>query len=208
MVFWRHALVLFLVFPFLALTLAMLTIAAITYTVAVSVPALRCFAITSPISAFVLSPVLLFPVGAAIYSRVFLFDPPLGSRAFWLRSSMAFSLLTVGCFFTASLANLAVRAVFQILPSWLHKIFGLRESALLQSAILVGGSLSVLVLLTVAGLCVYSIRDNSLVAFLCGAVGLGASAMCIRSLLRLAEPQVYQPNPIPAWSKRILFPHN
>jgi len=198
--------VLFLVFPFVALTLAMLTIAAVTYTACVSVPALRCFAVTAPVSAFVLSPALLFPIGIAIYSHIFLFDPPLGSKAFWVRSSMAFSLLTAGCFFTACLANLAVRAVFQLLPAWLHKIFGLRESALLQSVILVGGSLSVLVLLTVAGLCVYSIRDNLPAALLCGGAGLGSSTICIRSLLCLAEPQVYQPNPLPAWSKRIPFP--
>jgi hypothetical protein len=199
--------ILFLAFPFLAWTLAMLTIAAVTYTVAVSVPALRCFAVTAPISAFTLSPTLLLPIGIAIYNRIFLLDPPLGSKTFWVRSGVAFVLLAVGCFFAASLANLAVRAVFQLLPAWLHSIFGLRENALLQSSILAGGSLSVLVLLTVAGLCVYSIRDNLTVALLIGGVGLGTSAICIRSLLRLAEPQVYQPRPLPAWTAKILFGH-
>jgi len=185
----------------------MLTVAAITYTVSVAVPALRRFAITAPISAFLLSPTLLFPIGLAMYSRIFQFGPPITSSAFWIRSGTAFVLLVTGCLFTASLANLAVRAVFQLLPARLDSIFGLRESLLLQTSILAGGTLSVLVLLTAAGLAIYSIQYNLTAAVLCGAAGLLSSIICIRSMLRLAEPQVYQPQPLPAWTAKILFGH-
>jgi hypothetical protein len=202
-----QAMIFFLVFPFLAWTLAMLTIAAIAYTVSVAVPAFRRFAITAPISAFFISPALLFPLGVAIYSRMYLLQPPFTSNAFWVRTGAAFSLLLVGCVFAAGLANLAVRAVFQLLPNWLYRIFGLRENLLLQSSILAGGSLSVLVMLTVAILGVYSVPNNLLANLLCAGAGLASSAICLRSMLRLAEPQVYQPQPLPAWSNRILFPN-
>lgn len=202
-----QAMIFFLVFPFLAWTLAMLTIAAIVYTVSVAVPAFRRFAITAPISAFLISPALLFPLGVAIYSRMFLLQPPFASNAFWVRSGVAFALLLTGCIFAAGLANLAVRAVFQLLPTWLHRIFGLRENLLLQSSILAGGSLSVLVMLAIAILGVYSIQNNLLATLLCAGAGLASSAICLRSMLRLAEPQLYQPQPLPAWTTKILISH-
>ena len=197
--------ILFLVFPFLAWALAMLTIAALAYTISVAVPALRRFAITAPISAFLVSPALLFPIGIAIYSHIFLLEPPFASNAFWIRTGVAFVLLVAGCLFTASLANLTVRATFQVLPAWLHGVFGLRESLLLQSSVLAGGTLSALVLLTAAGLGVYSIQNNLAAVVLCGGAGLVSSAICIRSMLFLAEPQLYQPQPLPAWSAKILL---
>jgi hypothetical protein len=196
---------LFLVFPFVALFLAMLVAAALTFAVTATIPAFRNSAVTAPIAVFLISPALLFAMTPWIYGRMFIFKPPLTSAAFWIRFGTGMVLLSVGCSFAAAVATLGCRAVFQFVPPWLSKNFNLQPTLLLQGSILAGGSLSVLVLLGVSALLVYLVRENLSAVLLCGFGGLVASIICILGILRLSEPQCYQPTPLSGWVRRLLL---
>jgi hypothetical protein len=199
--------VLFLVFPFLALLLAMLCASALTFTVTAVVPAWRSFAIINPVAAFFLSPVLYVPLSLPIYTHIFGMgmEPSVTSPAFWIRFGTVLVLLAIGCTFVAYVAVLICQAIFQLVPPWLATAFGVRPSLLLQASILAGGSLSVVVLLTVATLLVYILKDNLIWVLLCGTTGVVASGICIRSLLRITEPDCYQPKPLSGWASRLLL---
>jgi hypothetical protein len=197
--------VLFLVFPFLALLLAMLCAAALTFTVTAAVPSWRSFAITNPVAAFLLSPVLYIPLSLPIYAHIFIMDPSITSPAFWIRFGTVLVLLAVGCIFVAYIAVLVCQAIFQLVPPWLATTFGVRPNLLLQASILAGGSLSIFVLLTVAALLVYLLKGNLIWVLLCGIGGVVASGICVRSLLRITEPDCYQPKPLSGWASRLLL---
>jgi hypothetical protein len=197
--------VFFLVFPFLALFLAMLCAAALTFTATAAIPAFRSSAITAPIIAFIISPALIFPLSIPIYAHVFIINPPIGSAAFWVRFGTVIVLLSAGCIFIAYVAVLVCRAIFQLVPPWLANSFGVRANLLLQASILVGGSLSILVLLTTASLLIYFLKNNSIMVLLCGIGGLITATICIRSFLRLTEPECYQPKPLSGWASKLLL---
>ncbi len=194
----------FLAYPLLALALAALTPPALTFVLVSTIPALRRYAITAPISAFITSPMVLLPIVIAAEYNTFTVDPPLGSLQFWTRFGAIYALLSVGCIFIAILTNLAVRAIFELLPPWLHRSFGLRSNLLQQVSIVVGGSLSLIVILAISALAAYFSRQNFWFPVLSGTFGLLCAGLCTRSILKIGNPALYQPAALPAWTGKIM----
>ena len=195
----------FLAFPFLALLLAMLFAAALTFTVSVSFRSLRVYAITAPIWAFLISPAIIFALSPLIYGRMFIMDPPVGSAAFLIRFGTVTILMLIGCILAAYLVTVGCRAFFELLPTFLFRSFGIKPNLLLQSSILSGGILSCFVLLASFALLIYFSKDHLAIVMTCGLLGLLTSGICFRAVLRLANPECYQPKPMPQWVRNMLF---
>jgi hypothetical protein len=198
----------FLAFPIAGFFLAMLLAAAFTFTVTSAIPALRSRAITAPIAAFLLSPVIFFAAIVMWTSQhhMFITQPASGSAAFLIRFCTGLILLTAGCSFVAAVAVLACRIIVEIVPPMLARLFNLRPQLFLQAIILAGGSLSILVLLTSAACLCFIVRESipSIVGIAVAA--LLAAALCLRAILHLTEPECYQPKPIPTRLRNLLIP--
>ena len=196
---------LFILFPFLALFAVMLLVAALTFTVAAGVPAFRGAAVTAPVAAFLLSPALLIALVPWIWGIGVFSDKPTTPTDLWVGLGAVTALTLTGCAFVAILATLAIRAILEFLPPWLSRVFGLRRNLLLQSIILGGGSLSILVLLASSVFLIIVFRDLIQLVVAFGAAGLLAAGVCLLALLRLPSPECYQPKPLPAAIKRLLI---
>jgi hypothetical protein len=195
----------FIVFPFLALFAVMLLVAALTFTVAAGVPAFRGAAVTAPVAAFLLSPALLIALVPWIWGIGVFSDKPTTPTDLWVGLGAVTALTLTGCAFVAILATLAIRAILEFLPPWLSRVFGLRQNLLLQSTILGGGSLSILMLLGSSIFFIIVFRDTIQLVIAFGATGLLAAAVCVLAVLRLPSPECYQPKPLPAAIKRLLI---
>ena len=195
----------FLAFPFLAPLLAMLFAAALTFAVSASFVPLRAYAITAPLWAFLVSPALILAISPLIYGRMFVMDPPVRSAAFLIRFGTGTILILIGCLLGAYLITVGCRAIFELLPAFLSRSLGIKPSVLLQASILSGGVLSCFVLLASFALLIYFAKDHVAIVLACGLLGLVTSGLCFRAVLRLANPECYQPKPMPQWARNIVF---
>lgn len=193
---------------FTAVTTTAFVCAALTFAITANVPAFRHNAIPAPLIAFILSPALFFVAIPVALSQFFLIQ---SSHSIW--NWILYGLIALGVtlvlLLIAWFAVMVCRAVFELLPQWLHSALRLRIGLLLQATILLGGSLSLLVLLVFFAWLTFVLHANPGLASIIALLGLVSSAACLRALFRLPAPQQFQPAPLPAWIHHILFhPHN
>jgi hypothetical protein len=179
-----------------------LVAAALTFAVVANVPTFRRWAISAPITAVILAPCLLLIAGPFFLHHVFLLR---AERGAWAIYGLVVVLIVAVCVILAKAAELACRAAFEYLPPWMHNKLGFRRDLLVRSAILLGGSLSLLVVILVFGWLSIGLREHLPWEIFSGAVGLSAAMACIRAFLRLRTPDLFQPVPLPDSLKRMIF---
>jgi hypothetical protein len=179
-----------------------LLVAALTFAVTANVSALRRSAITAPIASAVVSPCVLLVIAPVLATRVFIVQ---GSPSSWALYVL-FALTVIGVSVAlARCATLICRAIFEYLPEWLEMQLGLRRYLLVQTALLAGGGLSLLVLLVIFGWLAFILRSNSLWAVSLGIFGLAACCACLRAIFALRNPEPFHPMPLPDSIKRLIF---
>lgn len=178
-----------------------LLIAALTFAIVANIPSLRRLAIPAPIASVILAPCLLLIVLPFALRWTFVAR---GSPRGWILYALIVTLAVAASAILAKAAELLCRALFEFLPPWIHRKLGLRYDVLVRSAILVGGSLSLIVVLVIFGwLSVFSRHLEAAIGF--GALGLAAAFACVRALLHLRTPEFFQPVPFPNSLKRMIF---
>jgi hypothetical protein len=188
-----------------ALAVFELVAAALTFAVAANVPAFRCSAVPAPIAAVILAPCLLLIAGPLLLRHMFIMQ---ARRGAWAVYALAVALIIAACLAFAKAVTLACRAVFEFLPPWLDAKLGLRHELLLQAALVTGGGLSLSVVFLFFGWMAFVFRENPLWAVGFGLIGLAASTACVLALLQLPHPEPFQPVPVPAALKGIIFRHD
>lgn len=182
--------------------------AALTFAVTSSIPAFRHNAIPAPFVAFILSPALFFVAIPVALSNLVIFRSSHGIWHWVIYALIALGV-TLVLILIAWFAVMVCRAIFELLPLWFHNALGLRVGLLLQAAILLGGSLSLLVHLVFFGWLAFVLRSSLVASLSAAAIGLLGAAACLRALFRIPSPQQFQPAPLPAWIHHILFhPHH
>lgn len=96
----------------------------------------------------ILAPCLLLIAAPLLLRRAFIMQTGFSS---WAIYGLVVVLLIATCVVLAKVTALACRAVFEFLPPWMSTKLGLNRDLPVRSAIVIGGSLSFLVVLVVFG---------------------------------------------------------
>lgn len=182
-----------------------LVAAALTFAVVANVAAFRRSAISAPIAAVILAPCLLLIAGPFFLHLHHAFLVEAGHRGAWVIYVLVVVLILCVCALLAKVAALACRAVFEYLPPWMHNRLGFRHDLLVRTAIFLGGSLSLLVVLAFFGWLAIGLRNYWQWEICSGVIGLAAAAACVRALFRLRTPEAFQPAPLSDSVKRMIF---
>jgi hypothetical protein len=134
--------------------------------------------------------------------RVFIWQ---GSPLAWTLYVLFALAIVAASLAIARVASLMCRAIFEYLPEWLERLLGLRRYLLVQIALLMGGGLSLVVLVVLFGWLAFVLRNSAPSAISLGTFGFASSCACVRALFPLNVPESFQPNPLPDSIKRLIF---
>lgn len=123
----------------------------------------------------------------------------------WAIYGLLVVLLIAACVGLAKVAALACRAVFELLPPWMSTKLGFNRDLLVRSAIVFGGSLSLLVVLVIFGWLSITLNHHMFWAVITGGAGIMAAIACIRGLLCVRTPELFRPLPLPDSIKKMIF---
>jgi hypothetical protein len=167
--------------------------AALTFSTVASVPIWRRSAITAPVFVFIAAPMTSLAL-AVIFAQAG-GKTLLGSG---YKVALILLLLAAVSIVAAYVAGLTCRFAFRTVAPRLEQWLGLRPFLILQTAILCGGTLSLLVLLLLAPNLAQQIwlSGPHWGAFAAGLVGALGVLACILALLRLPKPEQYLPRPL------------